>query len=258
MTASPNSSLEVPTLSLGIETLGGVFTRMIDRNTTIPTKKAQVYSTAEDNQNAVTIRVFQGEREMAADNKLLGQFDLVGLPPAPRGVPQIEVTFDIDANGIVNVSAKDKGTGKEQQIRIQASGGLSDADIDQMVQDAEKFAEEDKKRREAAEARNQADSLVHATEKQLEEHGDKIDAETKSAVEAALAEAKTALEGDDVDAINSKAQALTEAAMKMGQQIYEKEQAAASDAGDAGASEAGADEEVVDAEFSEVDEDNKG
>ena len=251
--------LDVTPLSLGIETLGGVFTRMIDRNTTIPTKKAQVYSTAEDNQNAVTIRVFQGEREMAADNKMLGQFDLVGIPPAPRGVPQIEVTFDIDANGIVNVSAKDKGTGKEQQIRIQASGGLSEADIDQMVQDAEKFAEEDKKRREAAEARNQADSLVHATEKQLEEHGDKIDADTKSAVEAALAEAKTALEGDDVDAINSKAQALTEAAMKMGQQIYEKEQAAAaSPGGDAGSTDGSADEEVVDAEFSEVDEDNKG
>ncbi len=251
--------LDVTPLSLGIETLGGVFTRMIDRNTTIPTKKTQTYSTAEDNQNAVTIRVFQGEREMAADNKLLGQFDLVGIPPAPRGVPQIEVTFDIDANGIVNVSAKDKGTGKEQQIRIQASGGLSDADIDQMVQDAEKFAEEDKKRREGAEARNQADSLVHATEKQLEEHGDKIDADTKSAVEAALAETKTALEGDDVDAINAKAQALTEAAMKMGQQIYEQEQANAAPEGDAGDTSASfdADEEVVDAEFSEVDEDKK-
>jgi len=246
--------LDVTPLSLGIETLGGVFTRMIDRNTTIPTKKTQVYSTAEDNQNAVTIRVFQGEREMAADNKLLGQFDLVGIPPAPRGVPQVEVTFDIDANGIVNVSAKDKGTGKEQQIKIQASGGLSDSDIDQMVQDAEKFAEEDKKRRESAEARNQADSLVHATEKQLEEHGDKVDADTKSAVEAALAEAKTALEGDDVDAINAKAQALTEAAMKMGQQIYEKEQAAGPDAGAEGSSDSSADEEVVDAEFSEVDE----
>ncbi len=248
--------LDVTPLSLGIETLGGIMTKMIDRNTTIPTKKTQTYSTAEDNQNAVTIRVFQGEREMAGDNKLLGQFDLVGIPPAPRGVPQIEVTFDIDANGIVNVSAKDKGTGKEQQIRIQASGGLSDNDIDQMVQDAEKFAEEDKKRREAAEARNQADSLVHATEKQLEEHGDKIDAETKSAVEEALGEVKTALEGDDSDAINSKAQALTEAAMKMGQQIYEKEQASASEAGEASDSDdAAADEEVVDAEFSEVDED---
>jgi len=252
--------LDVTPLSLGIETLGGVFTRMIDRNTTIPTKKTQTYSTAEDNQNAVTIRVFQGEREMAADNKLLGQFDLLGIPPAPRGVPQIEVTFDIDANGIVNVSAKDKGTGKEQQIKIQASGGLSDTDIDQMVQDAEKFAEEDKKRRESAEARNQTDSLVHATEKQLEEHGDKVDADTKSAVEAAVAEAKTALEGDDVDAINAKAQALTEAAMKMGQQIYEQEQAAAAsdEAGDAGSADKAEDEDVVDAEFSEVDEDNKG
>ena len=251
--------LDVTPLSLGIETLGGVFTRMIDRNTTIPTKKAQTYSTAEDNQQAVTIRVFQGEREMAADNKLLGQFDLLGIPSAPRGVPQIEVTFDIDANGIVHVTAKDKGTGKEQQIKIQASGGLSDADIDQMVQDAEKFADEDKKRRAAAEARNQADSLVHATEKQLEEHGDKIDADTKSAVEAALAEAKTALAGDDVDAINAKAQALTEAAMKMGQQIYEQEQAkAASPAGDGGEAPPADEEDVVDAEFSEVDEDNKG
>ena len=252
--------LDVTPLSLGIETLGGVFTRMIDRNTTIPTKKTQTYSTADDNQQAVTIRVFQGEREMAADNKLLGQFDLVGIPPAPRGVPQIEVTFDIDANGIVNVSAKDKGTGKEQQIRIQASGGLSEADIDQMVRDAEKFAEEDKKRREAAEARNQADSLVHATEKQLEEHGDKIDADTKAAVEAAIAETKTALEGDDHDAINAKAQALTDAAMKMGQQIYEKEQASAAgsaEAGGAAGSEGSDDEEVVDAEFSEVDDDKK-
>jgi len=253
--------LDVTPLSLGIETLGGVFTRMIDRNTTIPTKKTQTYSTAEDNQNAVTIRVFQGEREMAADNKMLGQFDLLGIPAAPRGVPQIEVTFDIDANGIVNVSAKDKGTGKEQQIKIQASGGLSDGDIDQMVQDAEKFADEDKKRREQAEARNQADSLVHATEKQLEENGDKVDAETKTAVEEALAETKTALEGDDVDAINAKAQALTDAAMKMGQQIYEQEQANAEPSGEgAEASEAdtSSDEDVVDAEFSEVDEDNKG
>jgi len=248
--------LDVTPLSLGIETLGGVFTRMIDRNTTIPSKKTQVYSTAEDNQQAVTIRVFQGEREMAADNKLLGQFDLVGIPSAPRGVPQIEVTFDIDANGIVNVSAKDKGTGKEQQIRIQASGGLSEGDIDQMVKDAEKFAEEDKKRRSAAEAKNNADSLVHATEKQLEENGDKIDAGLKGEIEAALAEAKTAIESGDVDAINAKSQALTELAMKMGQQIYEKEQAAGADA--AATEGHSADEEVVDAEFSEVDEDNKG
>src|SRR5690606_34993833 len=191
--------LDVTPLSLGIETLGGVFTRMIDRNTTIPTKKTQTYSTADDNQQAVTIRVFQGEREMAADNKLLGQFDLVGIPPAPRGGPQHEVTSGTDASGIGNVSAKDKGTGKEQQIRIQASGGLSESDIEQMVQDAEKFAEDDKKRREQAEARNQADSLVHATEKQLEEHGDKIDADLKDQIEAAIAEAKTALEGDDHD-----------------------------------------------------------
>ena len=253
--------LDVTPLSLGIETLGGVFTRMIDRNTTIPTKKTQTYSTAEDNQNAVTIKVFQGEREMAADNKLLGNFDLLGIPPAPRGVPQIEVTFDIDANGIVSVSAKDKGTGKEQTIKIQASGGLSDADIDSMVQDAEKFAEEDKKRRESAEARNQADSLVHATEKQLEENADKIDADTKSAVEEALAATKTALEGDDAEEINAKAQELTQAAMKMGEQIYKQEQeagAAAGGASDEGStSEEGADEDVVEAEFSEVDEDNK-
>jgi len=250
--------LDVTPLSLGIETLGGVFTRMIDRNTTIPTKKTQTYSTAEDNQNAVTIKVYQGEREMAADNKLLGNFDLIGIPPAPRGVPQIEVTFDIDANGIVSVSAKDKGTGKEQTIKIQASGGLSDADIDQMVKDAEKFAEEDKKRRAAAEARNQADSLVHATEKQLAEHGDKIDAATKSAVEEAIAATKTALEAGDADDINAKAQALTEAAMKLGQQIYEQQQAAGPEAGTEAAEEKVADEKVVDAEFSEVDEDKKG
>ena len=251
--------LDVTPLSLGIETLGGIMTRMIDRNTTIPTKKSQTYSTAEDNQNAVTIRVFQGEREMAADNKLLGQFDLVGIPPAPRGVPQIEVTFDIDANGIVNVSAKDKGTGKEQQIRIQASGGLSDADIDQMVKDAEKFAEEDKKRREGAEARNQADSLVHATTKQLEEHGDKIDVSLKAEVEEKIAAVKSALEGGEAEAINSAAQDLTQSAMKMGQSIYEKEQANASAPADeaASGSEGGAEEEVVDAEFSEVDEDAK-
>ena len=249
--------LDVTPLSLGIETLGGVFTRMIDRNTTIPTKKTQTYSTAEDNQQAVTIRVFQGEREMASDNKMLGNFDLLGIPSAPRGVPQIEVTFDIDANGIVNVSAKDKGTGKEQQIKIQASGGLTDSDIDQMVQDAEKFAEEDKKRRAGAEARNQADSLVHATEKQLEEHGDKIDDSLKADVEAALAETKTALEGDDTDAIGAKAQVLTEVAMKMGQSIYEQEQANAASEAPADGEEAKPEEEVVDAEFSEVDEDKK-
>ncbi|MDB5698494.1 MAG: molecular chaperone DnaK, partial [Alphaproteobacteria bacterium] len=251
--------LDVTPLSLGIETLGGVFTRMIDRNTTIPTKKSQVFSTAEDNQNAVTIRVFQGEREMAADNTRLGQFDLIGIPPAPRGVPQIEVTFDIDANGIVNVSAKDKGTGKEQQIRIQASGGLGDADIEQMVKDAERFAEEDKKRRAAAEAKNNAESLIHTTERQLEEHGDKVDASLKSEIQAAVDEARSAVEGGDTDAITQKAQALAQVAMKLGQAIYEKEQAAASSPGDAGAGEspeAGA-EDVVDAEFSEVDDDNK-
>ncbi|AXK42577.1 molecular chaperone DnaK [Erythrobacter aureus] len=251
--------LDVTPLSLGIETLGGIMTKMIDRNTTIPTKKTQTYSTAEDNQNAVTIRVFQGEREMAQDNKMLGQFDLVGIPAAPRGVPQIEVTFDIDANGIVNVSAKDKGTGKEQQIRIQASGGLSDDDIEKMVQDAEKFADEDKKRKESAEARNQADSLVHATEKQLEEHGDKIDASLKSEVEEKVAALKAALEGDDAADINAKAQDLSQSAMKMGQSIYEQEQAnAAPDAPEGDASSGGgAEEEVVDAEFSEVDEDSK-
>jgi len=250
--------LDVTPLSLGIETLGGVFTRMIDRNTTIPTKKTQTYSTAEDNQNAVTIKVYQGEREMAADNKLLGNFDLIGIPPAPRGVPQIEVTFDIDANGIVSVAAKDKGTGKEQTIKIQASGGLNDADIDQMVKDAEKFAEEDKKRRAAAEARNQADSLVHATEKQLEENGAKIDAGLKSDVEAAIAAVKAALEVGDADDINAKSQALTQAAMKMGQQIYEAQAATGPEGEGEAAGEKAADEEVVDAEFSEVDEDKKG
>ncbi|WP_454884556.1 molecular chaperone DnaK [Sphingomonas oryzagri] len=244
--------LDVTPLSLGIETLGGVFTRMIDRNTTIPTKKSQTYSTAEDNQNAVTIRVFQGEREMAADNKMLGQFDLIGIPPAPRGVPQIEVTFDIDANGIVNVHAKDKGTGKEQQIKIQASGGLSDNDIDQMVKDAEKFAEEDKKRREAAEAKNNAEGLIHSTERQLQEHGDKVDAALKSEIEAAVAEAKTAVESNDATQMSEKAQALAQVAMKLGQAIYEKEQQAQASPG----AEAPKDDDVVDAEFSEVD-DNK-
>jgi len=245
--------LDVTPLSLGIETLGGVFTRMIDRNTTIPTKKSQVYSTADDNQQAVTIRVFQGEREMAADNKMLGQFDLVGIPSAPRGVPQIEVTFDIDANGIVNVSAKDKGTGKEQQIRIQASGGLSDRDIDQMVRDAEQFAEEDKKRRDAAEAKNTLDSLIHTTERQLADNGDKVDASLKGEIEAALATAKTAVEGGDPDAMREQANALQQVAMKLGQAIYEKQaQSEASPAAEP-AQEAPA-EDVVDAEFSEVDD----
>ena len=251
--------LDVTPLSLGIETLGGVFTRMIDRNTTIPTKKSQTYSTADDNQQAVTIRVFQGEREMAADNKMLGQFDLVGIPPAPRGVPQIEVTFDIDANGIVNVSAKDKGTGKEQQIRIQASGGLSDKDIDQMVRDAEQFAEDDKKRRGEAEAKNNAESLIHTTERQLADNGEKVDASLKSEIEAAVAEAKTAVESGDAEAMKTKSEALAQVAMKLGQAIYEQQaQAEASPAADgaAPAEEAGGDEDVVDAEFSEVD-DNK-
>jgi molecular chaperone DnaK len=248
--------LDVTPLSLGIETLGGVFTRMIDRNTTIPTKKSQVYSTAEDNQNAVTIRVFQGEREMAMDNKLLGNFDLVGIPPAPRGVPQVEVTFDIDANGLVSVTAKDKGTGKEQQIKIQASGGLSDADIDQMVKDAEQFAEEDKKRRASAEAKNNAESLVHTTEKQLEEHSDKIDAGLKGEIEAAIAETKTAIEGGEPDAMTEKANALAQVAMKLGEAIYKEEQAKGASS-EGGAEEAPADDNVVDAEFSEVDEDTK-
>jgi molecular chaperone DnaK len=248
--------LDVTPLSLGIETLGGVFTRMIDRNTTIPTKKSQVYSTADDNQQAVTIRVFQGEREMAADNKMLGQFDLVGIPPAPRGVPQIEVVFDIDANGLVNVSAKDKGTGKEQQIRIQASGGLSDADIDQMVRDAEQFAEEDKKRRASAEAKNNAESLIHTTERQLAENGDKVDGALKDEIQAAIDAAKAAVESGDAEAMNTKSQELAQVAMKLGQAIYEKQQQAeASPSSDAGTTEEKADD-VVDAEFSEVD-DNK-
>ena len=254
--------LDVTPLSLGIETLGGIMTKMIDRNTTIPTKKSQVYSTADDNQSAVTIRVFQGERDMAQDNKILGQFDLVGIPPAPRGVPQIEVTFDIDANGIVSVHAKDKGTGKEQQIKIQASGGLSDSDIDQMVKDAEQFAEEDKTRREAAEAKNNAESLIHSTERQIAEHGDKVDAGLKSEIEAAIAEAKTAVEGGDAAAMTEKAGALAQVAMKLGQAIYEKEQQSAASPGadeDAGANAGGAksDEDVVDAEFSEVEDDKK-
>ncbi|MFC3783841.1 molecular chaperone DnaK [Sphingopyxis italica] len=254
--------LDVTPLSLGIETLGGIMTKMIDRNTTIPTKKSQVYSTADDNQSAVTIRVFQGEREMAQDNKILGQFDLVGIPPAPRGVPQIEVTFDIDANGIVSVHAKDKGTGKEQQIKIQTSGGLSDSDIDQMVKDAEQFAEEDKTRREAAEAKNNAESLIHSTERQIAEHGDKVDAGLKSEIEAAIAEAKTAVEGGDAAAMTEKAGALAQVAMKLGQAIYEKEQQSAASPGadeDAGANAGGAktDEDVVDAEFSEVEDDKK-
>ena len=241
--------LDVTPLSLGIETLGGVFTRMIDRNTTIPTKKSQVYSTADDNQSAVTIRVFQGEREMAADNKLLGQFDLVGIPPAPRGIPQIEVTFDIDANGLVAVNAKDKGTGKEQQIRIQPSGGLSSDEIEQMVKDAERFAEEDKKRRAVAEARNQADAMVHQTERQLAEHGDKVEVSVKAEIETALADAKAVLDSGDAEAISAKTQALSMAAMKLGEAIYKAEQ----DAAAAPAADAPKDDNVVDAEFSDVE-----
>ena len=240
--------LDVTPLSLGIETLGGVFTRIIDRNTTIPTKKSQVFSTAEDNQNAVTIRVFQGEREMAADNKVLGQFDLMGIPPAPRGMPQIEVTFDIDANGIVNVSAKDKATGKEQQIRIQASGGLSEADIEKMVKDAEANAAEDKKRREAVDAKNHADALVHSTEKALAEHGSKVEETERRAIEDAVSDLKEALKGDDAEAIKAKTNTLAQASMKLGEAMY-KQQAESDAAKDA------AKDDVVDAEFTEVDDD---
>ncbi|MBV8838738.1 MAG: molecular chaperone DnaK, partial [Alphaproteobacteria bacterium] len=254
--------LDVTPLSLGIETLGGVFTRIIDRNTTIPTKKSQVFSTAEDNQTAVTIRVFQGEREMASDNKMLGQFDLVGIPMAPRGVPQVEVTFDIDANGIVNVSARDKATGKEQQIRIQASGGLSEGDIERMVKDAEAHAEDDKKRRAQVEAKNQAEALVHTTERALAEHGAKVGETERRAIETALADLKEALKGDDAEAIRAKTNALAQASMKLGEAMYAQAQQGAGGPGDGGASGdpssgGGAKEDVVDAEFTEVDDDKK-
>jgi molecular chaperone DnaK len=244
--------LDVTPLSLGLETLGGVFTRLIERNTTVPAKKSQVFSTAEDNQNAVTIRVFQGEREMAADNKMLGQFDLMGIPPAPRGMPQIDVTFDIDANGIVNVSAKDKGTGKEQRIQIQASGGLSEADIERMVKDAEAHAVEDKKRKEAVEAKNSAEALLHATEKGVAEHGGNLSEADRRAIENAMADLREAIKGDDASAISTKASALQQQAMK----LAEAAQAGAQSPSDAGSAQA-ANDDVVDAEFTEVDDDDK-
>ncbi len=249
--------LDVTPLSLGIETLGGVFTRLIDRNTTIPTKKSQVFSTAEDSQSAVTIRVSQGEREMAADNKMLGQFDLVGLPPAPRGMPQIEVTFDIDANGIVQVSAKDKGTGKEQQIRIQASGGLSDADIEKMIKDAEANADSDKLRRELVETRNQAEALVHSSEKSLKEFGDKVSEPDRSAISDAISGLKAAAEGEDVEDIKAKTQVLMDASMKLGQAMYEAQSAQAEADAASDAAKDASNDDVVDADFEEIDDEDE-
>ena len=249
--------LDVTPLSLGIETLGGVFTRLIERNTTIPTKKSQVFSTAEDSQTAVTIRVFQGEREMAADNKILGQFDLVGIPTAPRGVPQIEVTFDIDANGIVNVTAKDKATNKEQQIRIQASGGLSDSDIDKMVKDAELHAADDKKRREMIDAKNQAEAMVHSTEKSLQEYGDKVSAADRSAVEGAIAALRPVLEGEDVEAIKARTNDLMQASMKLGEAMYKAGSGGDSGGTAPGGGDHGPAEDVIDADFKEVGDDDR-
>ncbi len=249
--------LDVTPLSLGIETLGGVFTRLIDRNTTIPTKKSQVFSTAEDNQSAVTINVFQGEREMARDNKSLGRFDLDGIPPAPRGMPQIEVTFDIDANGIVSVTAKDKATGKEQQIRIQASGGLSEADIEKMVKDAEANAAEDKKRRELVEARNQAEALIHSAEKSLKEHGDKVGASEKEAIEQGITALRDELGNENVEAINAKSEALMQASMKLGEAIYKASQDAETATAEADAQKHAAKDDVIDADFKEVKKDDK-
>jgi molecular chaperone DnaK len=248
---------DVTPLSLGIETLGGVFTRLIDRNTTLPTKKSQVFSTAEDNQNAVTLRVFQGEREMAADNKILGQFNLENIPPAPRGMPQIEVTFDIDANGIVSVGAKDKGTGKEQNITIQASGGLSDDDIDAMVRDAEENAEADKSRREMVDARNQAESLIHSTEKSMEEHKEKVDPTTIEAIDLAIAALKDDLEGDNPDKIKSGIQNVTESAMKLGEAIYKASQDAEEGVEEPKGADEGGDDDILDADFEDLDGDKR-